>query len=145
VLVEISRFYAHVLYRKNNTLVLSEELEEDAMEILVRIAVGGLFPESCLKWDTAKKEICARCKQELAKKEDTVRQEIARGESSLRRALHEAVTKDVMMLFPYDSVTSSEARIANALAYYRSIERDRLSRTGDDSKTDPEASGKRPV
>jgi hypothetical protein len=86
------------------------------VEILVRIAVEGLFPESCVRWRTAKKDICAGCKQELAKKEDTVRQEVARGEGSLRHALHEAVTKDVMKLFPYDLVTSSKARIANALA-----------------------------
>lgn len=137
--------YAHVLYRKNNPLVLSEELEENAVEILVRIAVEGLFPESCARWRTARKEICARCKQELAKKEDTIRQEVARGEDSLRRALHEAVTKDVMKLFPYESVTSSEVRIANALTYCRSIEHVRLSRASGDLTTDPEASGKRSV
>ena len=124
---------------------MSEELEEDAVEILVRIAVEGIFPESCARWITAKKEICARRKQELAKKEDIVCQDVARGEVSLRRVLHEAVTKDVMKLFPYDSMTSSKARIANAIAYSRSIERDRLSRASDDLRTDPEASGKRPV
>jgi hypothetical protein len=94
---------------------LSEELEENAVEIVVHIAVEGLFPESCVRWRTAKKDIFARCKQELAKKEDAVRQEVARGENSLRRALHEAVTKDVMKLFPYDLVTSSKARFANTL------------------------------
>ena len=112
------------------------------MEILIRIAVEGLFPESCARWRTAKKEICARRKQELAKKEDTVCQDIARGEGSLRRALHETVTKDVMKLFPYGSVTYSEARIANALVDCRSIERGRLSRVSDDLRADPEASGK---
>jgi len=94
---------------------LSEKLEENAVEILVGIAVESLFPESCVRWRAEKKEIRARCKQEFAKKEDTVRQEIARGEGSLRRALHEAVMKDVMKLFPYDLVTSLKARIANAL------------------------------
>lgn len=107
------------------------------MEIIAGIAVEGLFPESCVRWRNSKKEICASCKQELAKKENTVRQEIARGEGPLRRALHEAVTKDVMKLFPYDSVTSSKESIANAFAYCRSIERDRLSRASDDFKTDP--------
>ncbi len=123
---------------------MSEELGENAIEILVGIAVEGLFPESSARWRTAKKEIRARCKQDLAMKEDTVRQEIARGEGSLRHALHEAVTKDVMDIFPYDSVpvTSPKARIANALAYCRSIERDRLSPASDDLRTDPEASGK---
>lgn len=103
-------------FSKNNALVLSEELEENAVEILVRIAVEGLFPESCVRWRTAKTKICARFKQELTKKEDTVHQEVARGEGSLRRALHEAITKDVMKLFPYDLMTSSKARIANAFA-----------------------------
>lgn len=113
------------------------------MEILVRIAVEGIFPESCARWRTAKKEIFARRKQELAKKEDRVCQDVARGEGPLRRALHEAVTKDVMKLFPYDLLTSSKALIANAITNCRSVERDRLSRAGDDLRTDPEASGRR--
>jgi len=102
VRVEISRSLRslYVLYRKNNALILSEELEENAVKILVDIAVEDLFPESCARWRTAKKEIFARCKQELAKKEDIVHQEIARGESSLRCTLHEAITKDVLKLFP---------------------------------------------
>ncbi|KAI0280129.1 hypothetical protein BGY98DRAFT_965783 [Russula aff. rugulosa BPL654] len=113
-------------HTKNNALVLSEELEEDAVEILVRIAVEGIFPESCARWCTAKKEICARRKQELAKKDDAVCQDVAGGEVSLRRVLHEAVTKDVMKLFP-------------------SIERGRLSRASDDLRTDPEASACRRI
>ena len=87
---------------------MSEELEGDAVKILVGTAVEGLFPESCARWCTAEKDIRARCKQNLAMKEDTVHQEIARGEGSLRRALHETVTKDVIDIFPYDSVTSPE-------------------------------------
>ena len=70
------------------------------MKILVDTAVEDIFPESCARWHTAKKEIRARCKQELAKKEDIVHQEIARRESSLRCALHEAITKDVLKHFP---------------------------------------------
>ena len=124
---------------------MSEELEENAVETLVDIALERLFPESCVRWRGAKKEISTRCKQELAKKEDTARQEIAREEGPLRRALRESVMKDVMKLFPYDSMTFSKARIANALAYCRSIERDRLSRASVDLRIDPEASGKRSV
>jgi len=144
---EFYSLYAHVLYRKNNTLVLSKELEEDAVKILVDIALKDLFPESCDKWRTAKQEIRARCKEELEKKEDTVRQEIARGECLLRGTLHEAVMKDVIILFPYDFVTFSKvfgSCIANAPAYCRSLERDRLSlqaRANDDLSTNQEASG----
>ncbi len=98
--------YAHNLHRMNNDFVLSEELEKSAVKTLVSIAIKRLFPESCNKWRTANRDIRARCRQDLAKKENTVRQEIARGENSLRRALHEAVVKDVIELFPYDSVTS---------------------------------------
>jgi len=115
------------------------------VEILVDIAIESHFPESCARWRSAKKDVCARCKQESAKKEDTAREEIAREEGPLRRALHESVMKHVMKIFPYDSVTSSKAHIANALAHCRSIERDRLSRASADLRTDPEASGKRSV
>lgn len=81
---------------------MSEELEDDAAEILVHSAIEDLFPEPCARWRAAKKEISVRRKQELANKEDAVHQDVARGEDSLRRALHEAVTNDVLLLFPYD-------------------------------------------
>jgi hypothetical protein len=100
--------YAHNLHRMDNDFVLSEELEKGAVKTLVSIAIKGLFPESCDKWRTANRDIRARCRQDFAKKENTVRQEIARGENLLRHTLHEAVIKDVIELFPYDSVTSRQ-------------------------------------
>ena len=93
----------------NNAFVLSEELEENAVKTLVDIAIEDLFPEPCDKWRTANREIRARYKQESVKREDAVRQEVARGEGSLRRTLHEAVVNDVIKLFPYDLMTFSTA------------------------------------
>jgi hypothetical protein len=87
----------------NNAFVLSKELEEDAVNTLINIAIEDLFPELCDKWSTANQGIRTRYKKELIKREDTVRQKIARGEDSLRRALHEAVVEDVMKRFPYET------------------------------------------
>jgi hypothetical protein len=86
----------------NNAFVLSKELEEDAVKTLVNIAIEDLFPEPCDKWSDANQKIRTRYKQELVKREDTVRQKIARGEGSLRRALYESVVEDVIKRFPYD-------------------------------------------
>jgi hypothetical protein len=91
----------------NNSFVLSEELEENAVKILVDIAIKDLFPEPCDKWRTRNEEIRTRCKQELEKRKDTARREIGRGEDSLRRALYEAVVEDVIKLFPYEFISFS--------------------------------------
>jgi hypothetical protein len=85
-----------------NAFVLSEELEENAVKTLVNIVIEDIFPKPCDKWRIANQEIRTRYKQELVKREDMARQKIARGEDSLRRALHEAVVEDVTTLFPYD-------------------------------------------
>ena len=145
---ETSGFYAHVFYRMNNSFVLSEELEEDAVKTLVDVAIEDLFPEPCDKWRTRNQENRTWCKQELVKRKDTVRQEIARGEDSLLRALHEAVVEDVIKLFPYEFMkilTVLWTVYVNHLSYCRSLERDRLSpraRANDGLNTNQEASGR---
>jgi len=84
----------------DNAIVLSEGLEESTVRALVEIAFGDLFPELCDNWHATTTDICSRHKEELAKRKDTVRQEIARGMDSLHNALREVVVKDVTRLFP---------------------------------------------
>ncbi|KAI0253465.1 hypothetical protein BJV78DRAFT_1153081 [Lactifluus subvellereus] len=58
------------------------------------------FPEDCDKWRATNEGIRARYMQELAKRKDKVREEIVRGEGSLRRVLRDVLVEDVMKLFP---------------------------------------------
>ena len=93
----------------NNALVLSESLDEKAVQTLVDIAIADLFPENCDKWRATNQGIHARYIEELAKRKDTVREEIARGEDALRHALHDVVVNDVLKLFPYVLICCPEA------------------------------------
>ena len=93
-------FYAHALHRMNNTLVLSENLDEKAVQMLASIAIEERFPEQYNKWRTDSHRVRSMFVQELTEKKETVRKEIVRGEDSLRGLLREAVVEDVMKLFP---------------------------------------------
>lgn len=92
----------------NSALVLSETLDEKAVQILVSVAIAERFPEQCDKWRTRSHGARSVFMQELTERKETIRNEVIRGEDSLRRVLREAVVEDVMKLFP-------------------SLERDRLS------------------
>ena len=79
-------------------MVLSETLDEQAVQILVSVAIAERFPEQCDKWRTKSHDAHAMLMQELRK--ETIRKEVIRGEDSLRELLREAVVEDVMKLFP---------------------------------------------
>jgi hypothetical protein len=84
----------------NSALVLSETLDEKAVQILVGIAISERFPKQCDKWRTKRRGARSIFIQELSAKKETIRKEVLRGEDSLRGLIREAVVKDVMMLFP---------------------------------------------
>jgi hypothetical protein len=84
----------------NSTLVLSETLDEKAVQILVSVGIAERFPEQCDKWRTRSHGARAKFMQELTAKKETIRKEVIRGEDSLRGLLREAVVEDVMKLFP---------------------------------------------
>jgi hypothetical protein len=79
------------------------------VQTLVDIAIADLYPEICDKWRATNQGIHARYIEELAKRKDTVREEIARGEDSLPHALRDVVVDDVMKLFPYVLLCCPEA------------------------------------
>ena len=80
---------------------MSEELDESAVQALIDTAIADIFPKPCGKLRAANQSIRTRSKEELGKRNDVVRQEIARGGASLRRTLREVVVEDVLRLFPY--------------------------------------------
>ncbi|KAI0302831.1 hypothetical protein B0F90DRAFT_1809754 [Multifurca ochricompacta] len=101
----------------NNALVLSENLDERAMQTLADIALVDIFPEQYEKWRAVAHNTRNMFMRESTERRDTIHREVARGEDALRRVLREAVVDEVLKLFP-------------------SLERDRLSsreRTGNNS------------
>lgn len=111
----------------DNSIVLSGELEEKAVQTLIHVGLEDLFPELCDKWRIAKQDIHARYRQEFTTRRDTVCQDIAKGEDSLRSALREVVVEDVMKLFPYVYPLFRRRHDDSVCIYYRSLQRDDIS------------------
>ena len=84
----------------NSALILSETLDEKAVQILVGIAIEERFPEQCDKWRNRSRVSRSIFMQELTEKKETIRKEVLRGEDSLRGLIREAIVEDVMKLFP---------------------------------------------
>ncbi|KAH9047539.1 hypothetical protein EDB83DRAFT_2267127 [Lactarius deliciosus] len=84
----------------NSALVLSETLDDNAVQILVGVAIAERFPEQCDRWRARSQAARARFMQAFMEKKETIRKEVIRGEHSLKRVLHEVVVEDVMKLFP---------------------------------------------
>ena len=89
------------LDRKTNALVLSDDLDDDTMQTLVSVALGEPFPEQCREWRATKQNIRDVFFRERASRKSCVVQDVAKTESSLRRALREEVVDHVITLFPY--------------------------------------------
>lgn len=85
---------------EENTLVLSEFLDEDAVEILVDVALSHNFREQCKAWSAEVKHTRERFRQGLSERQNKAYEDIRRQEASLRRALRDAVVEDVMKIFP---------------------------------------------
>ena len=89
------------LNRKDNSLVLSETLDENALQTLLDLSIADRFPEQCDEWLTVKKSISDSTSRELAKRQGVLFEEPASKEYEMQRVLCNAVVGDVMELFPY--------------------------------------------
>jgi len=94
------KHHIYLFDRNENAVVLSETLDEKAIEILVDLAFSRIFPEQCATWKTAKKGVCEKFKKEAAERSEAACQDLLSREGSLRRALRESVVDDVMKLYP---------------------------------------------
>ena len=113
----------------DNSIVLSEELEEKAVQTLVHVGLEDVFPELCDKWRTTKQDIRARYRQEFMKRRDTVCQDITKGEDSLRSVLREVVVEDVIKLFPYVYRQFRRRHDDSVFVCYRSLQHNEISAT----------------
>jgi hypothetical protein len=114
----------------NNALALSENIGDNDVQILIKLAIADLFPERCEKLYATKQEIHTLLVQEMKARRDTARQRIARDEDSLWHVLREAVVKDVIKLFPYVVLNGILVIHCYNIDRYRSLERDRLAAGG---------------
>ncbi|KAH9014400.1 hypothetical protein EDB85DRAFT_2214278 [Lactarius pseudohatsudake] len=92
-----------------NAVVLSEALDEKAIEILVDLAFWRIFPDQCATWKTTKKGVCEKFKKEGTERSEVACRDLLSREGFLRRALRESVVDDVTKLYPsigHDSLTS---------------------------------------
>ncbi|KAH8979281.1 hypothetical protein EDB92DRAFT_1980226 [Lactarius akahatsu] len=85
---------------KDNALVLSEDLDENAVQNLVDIALRDLFPRQCEEWNGIKQHIREMFMQELREKKSAIDRDIADTENNLRYALREEVIDHVIGSFP---------------------------------------------
>ncbi|KAF8267054.1 hypothetical protein EI94DRAFT_1830340 [Lactarius quietus] len=85
---------------KSNALALSEKLDEDALQTLVREALEDLFPKQCKDWHVRKQHIREIFMQERREKSSAVARDLADTEGSLQHALREKVVDHVVGIYP---------------------------------------------
>lgn len=95
-----ARHDSHILISNENALVLSESLDQNAVQAVVDVAIGNSFSDQCSEWRAAKWGISERFRIEMTKRKEKVSQDITREENSLRRTLREAIVGDVISVFP---------------------------------------------
>ncbi|KAH9965565.1 hypothetical protein BGW80DRAFT_1345251 [Lactifluus volemus] len=83
-----------------NYLVLSEALDEKAVQILMDVALLKKLPEQCSMWRKVQTDIREKSREELSRRQGVACQDLDREEHALRVALREAVVTDVVKLFP---------------------------------------------
>ena len=86
--------------RNKDTLLLSESLDEETVQILVDAALVNIFPEQCIEWQVAVTDTRERFRQELSERRDKVSRDLHRQGASLKCALRDEIVGDVMKLFP---------------------------------------------
>ena len=96
---------------EDNSLILSESLEENAVNILVDVAISTIFPKRCKEWRVAMMDSRRSFREEMTKRQDKVWQELKSQELALRHALRDAVANDVTKLFPCVSICGSPSTV----------------------------------
>jgi hypothetical protein len=81
-------------------VVLSEALDERAIDIVIELAFWKIFPVQCGRWRVTKKFFCEESQKAIAKESEAVCQELLESKNLLRRALRESVVDHVTTLFP---------------------------------------------
>lgn len=97
------RTFTSLLLKKlldENTLVLSESLDENAVQILVDNGLSIIFPGQCNDWRVVTNNTRERFQKDLTERQNEACGELIHQESSLQRTLWDAVVEDVRKRFP---------------------------------------------
>jgi hypothetical protein len=94
-----------------NAVVLSEALDEKAIDILIDLTFWRLFPSKCDMWRASKKEVREKFKEAVTVRTEAAYQDLRSKEEPLRQALREAVVDHVMKLFPSIGRESISSRL----------------------------------
>jgi hypothetical protein len=112
----------------DNALVLSETLDENAMQTLLDLSIADRFPEQCNEWHAAKQDISDFYSRESTKRERIFFEELASKGYEMRPVLRDVVVEDVMGIFPCVLFVSARHKMLRPQALApRSLERDSLS------------------
>ncbi len=108
-------------------MVLSEALDENAMQSLLDLSIAGKFPKQCNEWHAVKKDTSDFYSRERTKREHTVFEELG-SKDEMQCALRGAVVEDVMALFPCVLYVKdpSHRMLRSRAVVTRSSDRDRL-------------------
>lgn len=111
-------------------MVLSETLDETAVETLLGLSLADRYPEQCNEWNDVKENITDFISRERTKRQHILFEELDSRERDMRRVLQNAVVLEVMELYPcvllFVSAPSHRMLMPQALMS-RSLERDGLS------------------
>ena len=90
----------HFFNRNENAVVLSEALDEKAIDILIDLTFWKIFPQQCDMWRVTKNHIWEQSKMEIADRSDAACQDVLHKKGFLQRALRDSVVDHVTKLFP---------------------------------------------
>ena len=95
-----ARRLTYGLNRKDSPLVLSETLDETAVETLLGLSLADRYPEQCNEWHYVKENITDFISRERTKRQHILFEELDSREREMRRVLQNAVVLEVMELYP---------------------------------------------
>lgn len=90
----------YCLNSKDNTMVLSETLDENAIQTLLDLFIANKFSKPCDEWLAMKTNISDIHSRELTKKQQNAVEELTAKEHKIRHVFYDAIVGDVMVFFP---------------------------------------------
>ena len=85
---------------------MSENLDQESVQILVDLALRSLHQEQCDEWLSTTQFIRDEFTRERKERKNIVVRDVAGTEDSLRHVLREAVVDHVIGIFPYVVIQS---------------------------------------
>ncbi|KAI6035781.1 hypothetical protein EDC04DRAFT_2571420 [Pisolithus marmoratus] len=85
----------------SDRLHLSESLDDEALNILVRNGLKKRFPDECAKWTHESNAVAAQCKSMRTDESRKMQAALDKEAENLASAIHEAVVDAALNLYPY--------------------------------------------